>query len=70
MTLGETLLERLTVLGIGPEGLGWDSWRRDDGRWVIQIAYRQDDRNVVARYLTTARAQRRRRQRRGALVDR
>jgi hypothetical protein len=56
MTLGETLEERLGPLGVKPEGLGWDSWRRDDGRWVVQVAYTESERSHVARYLYDPRA--------------
>jgi hypothetical protein len=56
MTLGDTLEERLGPLGVKPEGLGWDSWRRDDGRWVVQVAYTEDERTHVARYLYDPRA--------------
>jgi Protein of unknown function (DUF3071) len=51
MSLGETLRVRLTALGVDPERLGWDSWRRDDGRWTVQVAYLLDDRTAVARYV-------------------
>lgn len=50
MSLGDTLGERLAGLGVDPAGLGWDSWRRDDGRWVVQVAYSHEDRTAVARY--------------------
>ena len=56
MTLGDTLDDRLTSVGVKPEGLGWDSWRRDDGRWVVQVAYSHAERTHVARYLYDPRA--------------
>lgn len=51
LSLGETLRVRLATLGVDPERLGWDSWRRDDGRWTVQVAYILDDRTAVARYV-------------------
>jgi Protein of unknown function (DUF3071) len=56
VTLGETLDERLSSVGVKPEGLAWDSWRRDDGRWVVQVAYSHSEQTHVARYLYDPRA--------------
>jgi hypothetical protein len=56
LTLGESLADRLASVGVKPEGLGWDSWRRDDGRWVVQVAYSHSERTHVARYLYDPRA--------------
>jgi hypothetical protein len=56
MTLGETLDERLASVGVKPDGLAWDSWRRDDGRWVVQVAYSHLEQTRVARYLYDPRA--------------
>jgi hypothetical protein len=56
MTLGDTLEERLGTIGVKPEGLSWDSWRRDDGRWVVQVAYNQIECTRIARYLYDPRA--------------
>ncbi|MGQ0465835.1 MAG: septation protein SepH [Sporichthyaceae bacterium] len=47
----DVLAERLSGLGVDVAELGWDSWRRDDGRWVVQVAYSLDDVTTVARYL-------------------
>lgn len=49
--LYDVLTERLTTLGVDVAELGWDSWRRDDGRWVVQVAYSLEDVTTVARYL-------------------
>lgn len=52
----DVLTERLTTLGVDVAELGWDSWRRDDGRWVVQVAYSFEDVTTVARYLYDPRA--------------
>jgi hypothetical protein len=51
LSLGETLRVRLATLGVDPERLGWDSWRRDDGRWTVEVTYSLDERAVGARYV-------------------
>lgn len=55
-SLLDVLTDRLTPLAVQPDELGWDSWRRDDGRWVIQVAYTLDEATVVARFLYDPRA--------------
>lgn len=52
----DVLVDRLAPLGVGAGELGWDSWRRDDGRWVVQVAYSLDDVTTVARFLYDPRA--------------
>jgi hypothetical protein len=37
-TLGDTVTAQLHALGEDPEAARWESWRRDDGRWVITVA--------------------------------
>ena len=36
--LGDAVDEHLRGRGLDPEGAGWDSWRRDDGRWSVTVA--------------------------------
>jgi hypothetical protein len=55
-TLGECIGERLGTSDLAAHGLGWDSWRAEDGRWVVQVTYSYDDRPQVARYLYDLRA--------------
>jgi hypothetical protein len=55
-SLGESINERLALMGICADGLGWDSWLAEDGRWVVQVAYTHDDRTQVARYRYDLRA--------------
>ncbi len=37
--LGEVVSERLAAEGIAPESAAWDSWRREDTRWDVQVAF-------------------------------
>ena len=37
--LAEVVSERLASRGVDPSTMRWDSWRRDDGRWVVMLAY-------------------------------
>jgi hypothetical protein len=56
-TLAEALAARLDPLRIKPEDLGWDSWRRDDGRWLVQLAVElTEDDTCHARFLYDPRA--------------
>ena len=41
-TLAEIVDPRLTQLGADPETTSWDSWRRDDGVWMVQLGYDSD----------------------------
>lgn len=36
--LGDAVDEHLRTRGLDPAGAGWDSWRRDDGRWSVTVA--------------------------------
>jgi hypothetical protein len=38
--LGEIVAERLIERGADHDSAQWDSWRRDDGSWTIQLIYR------------------------------
>ncbi len=55
-TLSECIGERLGTSDLAVDGLDWDSWRAEDGRWVVQVTYSHDDRPQVARYLYDLRA--------------
>lgn len=46
-TLGDTVAGQLPSLGLDPESVRWDSWRREDGRWVVTVATTGED---VAHY--------------------
>ncbi len=54
--LFDVLADKLIPLGVDAEELGWDSWRRDDGRWMVQVAYCLDEITVVARFVYDPRA--------------
>ena len=38
-TLAEIVDPRLAELGADPESTVWDTWRRDDGVWMVQLGY-------------------------------
>lgn len=37
--LGDVVGEHLTTAGVDPKQVTWDSWRRDDGTWVVIAAF-------------------------------
>ncbi len=55
-TLAEALPAQLDSIGLNVPDLEWDSWRRDDGRWVVQATYSHDGLNQQARFLFDPRA--------------
>lgn len=55
-TLAESLPAQLQQIGLSPAELDWDSWRRDDGRWLVQAAYSHDGLTQQARFLFDPRA--------------
>lgn len=55
-TLAESLPARLDEVGLAATDLEWDSWRRDDGRWVVQAAYTHDGLAQQATFLFDPRA--------------
>ena len=38
-TLGESVEAHLRSLNVDPDGVEWDSWRREDGRWTLAAGY-------------------------------
>lgn len=38
-TLGALVTDRLLQRGVAPETIEWDSWKRDDGKWMISAQY-------------------------------
>jgi len=56
--LEPTVTERLIARGVAPATVRWDSRRRDDGAWVVEVGYQLDGREHVAEwtYDATARA--------------
>jgi len=37
--LGRLVRSRLEEHGVAPDTVDWDSWRRDDGRWLVRLSY-------------------------------
>jgi hypothetical protein len=54
--LGETVSARLKPHGIPPEAQEWDSWRRDDGKWLVQVSYLLEGEPERARFVFDPRA--------------
>lgn len=40
LTLLETITAALVSRGLDPDDTQWDSWRNEDGRWTVQIAWK------------------------------
>jgi hypothetical protein len=49
--LGDLVRQRLGERGVDDGSLDWDSWRRDDGRWLVRLAYRAGDSERAATWL-------------------
>jgi hypothetical protein len=49
--LGELVAAYAESAGHQPATLGWDAWRRDDGRWVVQVSLPAGARPASARFL-------------------
>ncbi len=57
--LSELVATRLASRGVDPETMRWDSWRRDDGRWVLFLGYGEgggDEQSATWYYDVVARA--------------
>jgi hypothetical protein len=48
--LSEVVAERLADIGVGPEDQEWDSRKRQDGNWQVQLAYTVAGRMFVAEW--------------------
>jgi hypothetical protein len=48
--LEPTVLDRLRGKGVAEDSVEWDAWRRDDGRWTVQVSYHLDGRDRVAQW--------------------
>ena len=49
--LSQTVAENLLNQGDDINRVTWDSWRRSDGRWVLQGTWHRDDHEHVASYV-------------------
>jgi protein required for attachment to host cells len=47
-TLGEAVATHLRSLNVDPEGVEWDAWRREDGRWTMTGAFETSGRSGTA----------------------
>ncbi len=58
VNFGEAVDERFTSHGIDPAGVAWDSYRREDGQWVVSAGWRGGESERVAEWAfsLTARA--------------
>jgi hypothetical protein len=56
--LGDAVVARLAGRDVDPDTLEWDAWRREDGRWTVELRYGSGGSDERARftYDTTARA--------------
>jgi Protein of unknown function (DUF3071) len=52
--LYDVVVERLTGRGVDPATLAWDAWRREDGRWTVQVTYLSGERERTARFVFDA----------------
>ncbi|WP_019876835.1 septation protein SepH [Sporichthya polymorpha] len=55
-TLAESVPAQLQHISLAPTDLSWDSWRRDDGRWLVQVSYEHDALTQRATFLFDPRA--------------
>ena len=49
--LGEVVAERLVGLGASPENARWDSRKRSDGNWQVQLTFTAGGRSLVAEWV-------------------
>ncbi len=54
--LGDIVTERLSDLGASPEEVDWDSRKRQDGNWQVQLAYTLAGRMYLAEWVYEARS--------------
>ena len=50
VNFGEAVDERFTAHGIDPVGVRWDSYRRDDGQWIVSASWRGGESERVAEW--------------------
>ena len=53
LTLLETISTALVGRGLNPAKLSWDSWRNEDGRWTVQLAWQAGRSDNVAHFCFT-----------------
>ena len=47
-TLGDAVTTHLRSLNVDPDGVEWDAWRREDGRWSLIAGFTAADRTGTA----------------------
>jgi Protein of unknown function (DUF3071) len=52
--LDDMVRERLGTRNVPTDSVDWDSWRRDDGRWSLQLTYRSGERTRTAMFVYDA----------------
>ncbi|MPZ61490.1 MAG: DUF3071 domain-containing protein [Propionibacteriales bacterium] len=52
--LGDAVSERLRSRNVNPEAAEWNAWRRDDGRWNVEVGYVSGERRRAARFVYDA----------------
>jgi hypothetical protein len=40
----------LVSRGLDPDGLSWDAWRNEDGRWTVQLAWKAGRSDNIAHF--------------------
>jgi hypothetical protein len=50
-TLAERVDQRLEARGVDPEKVRWDSWKREDGTWLVVATWRAADRDRTATWM-------------------
>ncbi|MGA8257706.1 MAG: septation protein SepH [Nocardioides sp.] len=49
-TLGEAVAAHLRAHNVDPDGLEWDAWRREDGRWTLIASYSSGTRSGIGEF--------------------
>lgn len=52
--LADVVVDRLRSRGVDPKTADWESWRRTDGRWVVEVSYRSGERARTAHFVFDA----------------
>ncbi|HSV65171.1 MAG TPA: septation protein SepH [Mycobacteriales bacterium] len=50
-SLAEVVDERLAARGVDPEAVAWDSWKREDGTWMVVARWRSADTDRAATWM-------------------
>jgi Protein of unknown function (DUF3071) len=50
-SLAEVVDDRLAARGVDPDTVTWDSWRREDGTWVIEAHWQSGDAERTATWM-------------------